>query len=414
MHGRIHILVGGHLSTAPRAQKEALALMEAGYDVRVTGVWFDMGAVARDERLMAETGIDFRAALDFRPGSIRAAARRARVRLGARWAREGFLRTGKFSPGLLGYGGQELLAAARRERADLTIVHSEAGLWTGMELARQGERVGLDFEDWFSRDLPPHARRGRPVDAIGELERQLARQAQYVIAPSEVMSQTLAAAYGISPPTVVYNAFPWADRAAMDGRRVDRSASEVPSLHWFSQTIGPDRGLELLFAALACLENRTEIYLRGACSASVRRWLDKQIPVGWRGAVKVLPGVPNAELLSRIAEHDIGLALESAEIPSRDLSVSNKLFQYLQAGLAVIATGTQGQREVLTRCGEAGCILSEPAPRALAQSIDGLLAEPERLARARRAALEAAAGIFSWERHKGRIVEQAARALAAA
>ena len=56
--------------------------------------------------------------------------------------------------------------------------------------------------------------------------------------------------------------------------------------------------------------------------------------------------VPNGELLSRISEHDIGLATEIPLIRNKDLTVSNKILHYLVAGLAVIATNTAGQREV--------------------------------------------------------------------
>ena len=49
------------------------------------------------------------------------------------------------------------LRKAQHIRADLTIVHSEAGLWVGKQLIQKGYAVGVDFEDWFSRDLLPSA-----------------------------------------------------------------------------------------------------------------------------------------------------------------------------------------------------------------------------------------------------------------
>jgi len=42
-------------------------------------------------------------------------------------------------------------------------------------------------------------------------------------------------------------------------------------------------------------------------------------------------------LLSRIAEHDIGFAGEMKHCRSRDLTVTNKILQYLLAGIAVVA-----------------------------------------------------------------------------
>jgi glycosyltransferase involved in cell wall biosynthesis len=412
MPARIHVLIGGHLSTAPRAQKEALALQQAGYEVQVSGIWFDAAAAARDELLIAQNGLPFRPALDFRGGSPRAETRRLRVRLRARWARARFARHGKFSPALLGYGAHELLSDALRENADLIVVHSEAGLWAGVELQRLGRKVGLDFEDWFSREIPGPSRDARRLE---EMEKKIARSASYVLAPSQAMSLALAQAYGIRPPTVVYNAFPWAGGPPpRNGDVAGRQEKGVLSVHWFSQTIGPGRGLELLFAALALVRSSVRIRLRGHCSAAAQSWVEQQIPDSWRESVGILPLVSNAELPSRIAEHDVGLALEPVGIPCRSLTVSNKLFQYLQAGLAVIATDTPGQREVLSLCGEAGVLLPEESPQALARAIDDYAAQPEKLGRAQKAALAAAADPFAWERQQDRIVEQAARALASA
>ena len=45
---KILILIGAHLCTAPRPQKEAETLANAGHDVTVRGCWFDPEMVKRD------------------------------------------------------------------------------------------------------------------------------------------------------------------------------------------------------------------------------------------------------------------------------------------------------------------------------------------------------------------------------
>jgi hypothetical protein len=45
---KVLILIGGHLCTAPRSQKEAETLANAGHDVMVRGVWFDPELVKRE------------------------------------------------------------------------------------------------------------------------------------------------------------------------------------------------------------------------------------------------------------------------------------------------------------------------------------------------------------------------------
>jgi glycosyltransferase involved in cell wall biosynthesis len=211
------------------------------------------------------------------------------------------------------------------------------------------------------------------------------------------MAEAMAKAYQAPKPTVIYNTFSWAEREQIDGQVRDHQNLKIPSIHWFSQTIGPGRGLENLFQALSYLKTPLEIHLRGNYSASSRQWLESLIPDRCREQVFIHGTVPNAELLSRIAEHDIGLALEDTNIPSRNFTVTNKLFQYLQAGLAVIATDTAGQQEIFSQYPTVGRLIPNKNPIALAQALNDLITNPEKLAAANAASLQAVKEKFCWE-----------------
>ncbi len=327
---KILILIGAHLCTAPRPQKEAETLASAGHDVTVQGFWFDPELVKRDRILMINQKWRFEPIIDFQPTTTQGRLQNWRVRLQGRIARERFGRFGTFSPAVLGYGASAMLNAARQARADLTIVHSEVGLWVGNQLLDEGFRVGVDFEDWFSEDLLPAERAAKPIAKLKVLESRLARDCSYCLTTSDALAETLAHCLQAPKPTVIYNVFPWAERQQMDQLQRDRRNLHLPSLHWFSQTIGPGRGLETLFQALPYLTLPIEIHLRGNYSESTRQWLEPLVPPAWRDRLFIHSTVPNAELLSRIAEHDIGLALECTDIPSRNLTITNKLGQYLQ------------------------------------------------------------------------------------
>ncbi|MEA5452432.1 glycosyltransferase [Leptolyngbya sp. CCNP1308] len=304
---RILILIGGHLCTAPRPQKEADTLAAAGHEVMVAGVWFDAELAERDNVLLAEKAWTFYPALDFRPGQ----RDRIGVRLQATVARRLYRRLKIKTPALLGYGGRRLLRLAQTINADLTIVHSEAGLWVGQRLMRQGYSVGVDFEDWFSQDLLPSARQARPTAWIAELEAALLRGCSYRLVPSQAMAEAIAAHYRVTQPTVVYNVFPQTKTEQPQAR-----AHRNLRLHWFSQTIGPGRGLELLFEALPYLTQPVDVHLRGTCAPANQAWLAHQIPLGWANHVHIHPTVPNGELPARIAENDVGLALEQTAPPA--------------------------------------------------------------------------------------------------
>jgi len=416
---KILILISGHLCTAPRPQKEAETLTAAGYDVTVRGFWFDPELVERDRTLIAHKKWQFEPIVNFQPTTLQGRLRNWLVRLQGRIARERFQRFRTFSPALLGYGIGVMLTAARQARADLTIVHSEAGLWVGNQLLNQGFRVGVDFEDWFSEDLMPEARAARPITQLKALEQRLARDCTYCLATSHALAAALAEAYQAPQPTVIYNVFPWAERQHMDHQRRDRCNLNLPSLHWFSQTIGPGRGLETLFQALPYLTIPVEIHLRGNYPDSSRQWLESLVPAEWRDLTAgskehrlfIHPTVSNAELLSRIAEHDIGLALESTDIPSRNLTVTNKLFQYMQAGLTVIATDTVGQQEILFQRPALGHLIPAHNPLALAQALKDLIDAPDKLSTVKDTALQTAEENFCWEKQAAKLLQTAELAL---
>ena len=401
---RILILIGAHLCTAPRSFKEAETLAHAGHDVTIGGFWFDPELVKRDRILIKNKKWRFQPIIDFQPTTFLGRWKNSVIRLKGRIAREPWQRWRTFSPELLGYGAKAMLSFARQTRADLTIVHSEAGLWVGNQLLDQGFSVGVDFEDWFSEDLLPADRVTRPITQITALESRLARECKYCITTSHALAEALSKAYQAPKPSVIYNVFPWEERQQINNQKLDRR-NQIPSLHWFSQTIGAGRGLETLFQALPYLNIPVEIHLRGNYPDNYRQWLEALVTDEWRDRIFIHPIVPNNELLSRIAEHDIGLALESSDIKSRDLTVTNKLFQYLQAGLAVIATDTAGQREIFSQFPDIGQLIASNNPQALAQAIDHLLSNPNKLTAAKSAALQATASQLCWEKQAQTLVE---------
>ncbi|HSV55389.1 MAG TPA: glycosyltransferase [Burkholderiaceae bacterium] len=313
----------------------------------------------------------------------------------------------------LGYCAPELLQAALHSGAGLFIAHSEQALWVADSLLSAGHRIGVDMEDWFSEDLLPQVRRQRPLQLLRRLEGRLLREGRHTTCPSHAMSLALAAQYDCRPPLVNYNAFAWSERAALDGQIKDRRNLQLPSLHWYSQTLGPGRGLEDLFQALWHINADTEIHLRGCLSADSQTWLATLIPSPWKDRVFIHPLVSNSELLSRIAEHDIGFAGEMKYCPSRDLTVTNKILHYLLAGLPVVASDTAGQVEVAARAPGAVRLYPSGNSQALAANMNELLGSADRLQAAKIAATQAARDTFSWEQQEAALLASIQRALAA-
>ena len=405
---RILLLIGQHLCNAPRPQKEALALMDAGYDVTIAGCWHDDVFAERDQQLIQQHNYRFQPYLDMRPTKT---AARFSARLKSKASRIFWRKLKRFSSGLLGYGARDMLGFARRFRADLTIGHCEGSLWACERLHQSGQRVGVDFEDWFSRDLLPEARADRPIEELDRLECAIARESVYHVTTSDVLANAMAVAHGTTPAATVYNVFPAQDAVATDGGRRDRLTEDHPSLHWFSQTTGPGRGLEEVCDAVAQVKEPLELHFRGRCEPEYEASLRQRLREDQREFFRVHDTVPNAELTSRIAEHDIGLAMEQPYCASRDLTITNKFFQYLQGGLAVIATETGGQCEGVAKA-ECGLLVKPSSQADLVAALRQLLGERERLILERAASKRAAERLFNWERMAPIVVENVERALA--
>lgn len=408
--GTVVLLTGNSLCNNPRAAKSAATLTRAGYRVKILGAWLDPGVKARDLALLPEQRFEFVPVLDLTQGdAVHRFAQRASGKA-AQFAHD----VGVWeSPRQLGAVARPLLAAARNHPADLYLAHSEPGLYAARALLGDGRQVGVDMEDWFSEDLLPEARRHRPLRLLRSLEGDVLRHGMCSCCTSEAMADALAETYACRRPTVIYNAFPWSDRDGLGNTATDRVDRSLPSLYWFSQTLGPGRGIEDLLAALPLMGAACEIHLRGAGAPGFADWIAARLSEAWRHRVFLHDPVDNAALLPRIAEHDIGFAGELTYCRSRGLTATNKILHYLLGGLAVFASDTEGQQEVARLAPGAVQLFRAGDPRDLACRLDALVASLTRRESMRRAALQAARDAFCWERQEAKLLDTVARALRA-
>jgi glycosyltransferase involved in cell wall biosynthesis len=110
------------------------------------------------------------------------------------------------------------------------------------------------------------------------------------------------------------------------------------------------------------------------------------------------------EVLEFMAQHHIGLALEQKQPPNRDLTVTNKILQYLLCGLAAAATDTAGQREIAAQAVGAVNLCGAKDSAGLAKILNGWAADPAVLQRARAEARKVAMKRFCWEKEAQKIV----------
>lgn len=414
---RICLVSTAHPVTNPRLVREADALVEAGYRVRV---------VATRNAAWAEAAEPMFAARAWWPGIAW-----ARIGPFARWPERQLMRLRRRllralvgrRPGLvpaldalaLHDAPGQLARLAAAAPADLYIAHNLGALPAAFRAARRHRaRLGFDAEDFHRGELPPSPENRLVIGLTCALEQAYIPACDYVTAASEGIGRAYAEALAIPRPVTVLNTFPLHERDAAipaEGLEHERRGDGL-SLYWFSQTIGPDRGLGDALAAMARLGPGCRLHLRGNWASGYRaQFMAEAQALGVADRVHHLSMVPPAELIARAARHDVGLALETGATPNREIATTNKIFAYLAAGLAVAATDTVGQRTVMAAAPGAGVIFRPGDVAALAAWLAALRRAPDELVRAREAARAAAEARFCWERQKSVFLDLVAAVL---
>lgn len=399
MKQKICILTQSHLCRNPRVVKEALTLSGAGYEVVILTTFTHPDLLAEDLKLIEGSGVMLKGVVNMMTTQA-PAWYRLKERLVRRVAGEMIARFGMENVYALGYDYRKNLKAAIGEKADLYTCHQEISTVIGCKLMKRGFRVAFDFEDWYSHDLLPEANRTRPVRLLEKYEKQALRTGTLCYTTSHALADALGKYAGCPPLRVLQNVFPIGDREQLDHLVKDRAGETLPSIHWYSQTIGPGRGIEFLVDALNEITTPVAFHLRGNLFPGFQRVLELRFPTNRGHKLFLHPLVPHRELLSRIAEHDIGLATEEYVPDSRNLTITNKILQYLQAGIAVVASDTLGQQEVAAEAGGAISLFRNKDRPGFAAILNNLLNDPQRLASAQKAALEAAQEKFCWEKQE--------------
>ena len=404
---KICIVTPSYLTSSPRTVKEADALWQAGFDVRVV---FSQGSLEYvrgfDALLLKEKPWRY-SIIGW--SSLRKKERMLywKSRLHHYFARKfsflGCLRLAAYAESRV-YG--ELARVAAEEKADLYIGHYPAGLVAADYAAlRWKTKLGYDVEDLHSEEQPAGRKGERQTERIKLIESHYLPHCSYISCVSELVADEMVKRYNINYPTVIHNVFPWSLRGRLDAKFQDRRGPSL-SLYWYSQVIGEDRGIQDVIRAAGLLKEKVQIHLRGYLSEEVKnKFLALAKASSVEQSIHFHPVVSPSELLSRAVEHDVGLALEPPVNLRRMLTASNKLFLYLLAGLAVIATDTPGQKLVMSTCPQAGFLYPSGDYRCLAGHLNKLLSEPGLIRSCKQAALEAAEEQWNWESESLRIID---------
>jgi glycosyltransferase involved in cell wall biosynthesis len=400
---RVCLVSASHLASNPRIVKEADALHAAGFAVTVVASDHYPPARELDATLLARApwACVRLAPEDHGPvaaaSKLRRAACLALVRAGSR----------NLEVASVAENGRhrDFAEAASRVAADLYIGHTASGLAAaGAAARRTGARLGFDAEDWHRREQLETERRPGLTRSIEVIEDALVPLCAHLTAASPLIGEKYAALWG-RPPVTILNVFPSAWPPASPTAPADR----IDALYWFSQTIGPDRGIEAVLPALALLPRHWELHLRGTPAPGYSSDLGaRAAALSLAGRLKWLPPAAPDRLPALAAPYAAGLAIELTAPENRGLCLTNKIFTYVLGGTPVILSDTPAHRLLAPDLGAAARVADLSQPRELADAALGLQG-----AAAHDAAWALGRGRFNWEAESAALVESVRRALAA-
>jgi glycosyltransferase involved in cell wall biosynthesis len=405
---RICLVSPGHLASSPRLVKEADALHEAGYLVKVVIGGnsapsvrpLDNTILARAPWQVTKVGLGSRPTYLMR--RIRQEMAKKALRLGngglqrAIWAHSPIT--------------QSLAKAAAVEAADLYIGHYVAALPAVAWAARSHRaKFGFDAEDDHVGELIDTPENRLEIAIRHRIEEHFLSQCRHRTAASPDIANVYDRRYGVSMMPIL-NVFPLSN--APPSPAYHYKNDRTLSVYWFSQTIGPGRGLEPMIEAMGKMRRLAKLSIRGSDFLGYSTRLKALAAAsGAADRIHFLPSAPPDEMVRLAAQHDVGLASELSMPPNRAVCLTNKIFTYLLAGIAVLLSDTVAQRQLARQLGQAARLIDLDNPEEIAQALDDWALHHPALIAAKREAWNQGQTRFNWDKEKDRFLRSVEDAL---
>lgn len=396
-----------------RVLKEGTALHRAGYDVRLVAVAAD--GLPRHER---REGIRV-TRVERRPRTLRLvewlqAMRAPAVRGGpasSGSARAGGLAARARTLAARAYGVMAWLRFARaglreacREPAEIVLSHDLDTLPVAAVAARRlRARLLYDSHEVFAEMLM-HGRLARRRWLA--VERALLPRVESMWMSSPGHAAVFAANHGVPvPPTIVNvpSLDPDPRSAGVPDLHAEMGLAEGLRLVLYIGNVNPHRPLDVLLEAAAELVDCAMVIMGPALPSYVDELWARARALGIAERVRIAPAVPIADVVRYAAAGDVGV------IPFLNTSLNNfhglpnKIFEYISAGIPVVASDFPQLRAVIDRY-DVGKTFDPDRPGALVGAIREVLGDPARLAQLR-ANAAAAASELNWEVESRRLLE---------
>lgn len=257
-----------------------------------------------------------------------------------------------------------------------------------------GAKVVYDSHEIYCENYGIARTRWRKKLAMA-MERFFIHRVAQVVSVSNAASVKLAEMYRIPAPVVVTNC---AYSVPMDVEARKHAGFEV--LYHGRLTAG--RGYEEFVAAARHVPAGVTLVLRGygPLEKPLRQYVNEQ---GLQGKVVFAPPVEIDELIPAASESHVGVVLTKPVCVNFEFTVSNKLFEYLHAGIPVILSDLPEHRFLVEKH-RFGLLVNSVTAEAIGEAITRLYEDRARYQELRANAMSAAKALC-WEREGLKMIE---------
>jgi glycosyltransferase involved in cell wall biosynthesis len=207
------------------------------------------------------------------------------------------------------------------------------------------------------------------------MENRLIHKTVYNLTINGSIAMELSGRYSIDTPVVLMNCtFPSSDRGITQNRL--RNRFQIPprdKIIIYQGVVDPSRGIEVLLKAMEEVRRGVLLIMGTGAYKTVVEQRIRRSPL--KNRVYFPDPVPYRELLGYTREADIGVSILQNICLNNYLSLSNKFFEYLSAGLPVVFSDFPEYRKLILE-NRVGLLVDERSPSDVAAALNRLIENP--------------------------------------
>jgi glycosyltransferase involved in cell wall biosynthesis len=252
------------------------------------------------------------------------------------------------------------------------------------------KRLAVPAIVWASRRI------GRRV------ERRLIREVDLFLTTNPHYAEWFVANYGVPEPAIVMNVPERVEARKTDRLRERLGIPGTDRIVLYQGVMNRGRGLTSLVRSAAGFDEGIRLVLvgRGPLESQLRMFGSAP---DLEGRVFFTGMVPYDELPPLTASADLGVLILSPMNLSKKLSSANKIFEYMAAGIPILATDFPENRRVVAET-DSGWLVKGRNAASLALAVNGIFADPDEMRRRGENGRRAHTERYNWAREEERLL----------